>query len=559
MRWFAQIRLPDAVDNDVGLPADLMNLKPLRNAYFGRELTQRLAFMRKQMESCCSLMNICTAVYAEIRKKYFPKRVLRIIYDQQAILVRLQEDTEMRETGPYTCLSYCWGGEQRLRLTSDSEVQLRDGVSTHKLPRTLCEAVMVAHALGIEYIWIDALCIFQDNRQDWHAQASDMARIYGGAAFTICASSACSADSGFLSDSDSDCTLPLNWAEPLPLKSIDNVNVNQIWARPANRHDTGGNWWPGTQDYRPHARRAWTFQEDLLSIRCLRFEEEEIVWECLEGFRCECEEGPWQASSYLLPGQMMAKVYYYIQSEPTFQAMVAGVDDGWNYHQAWYFVWFWHHLIEHFFSRQLTYDEDRLVALEGVANTFKWRCSEYYAGIWGIKPHWSLAWQCQKLFEGLGGEDYPRRPSRYRAPSWSWASVESDQGKGRLGHPSREPLPVAEVLNITWQGIRATTYDEGHDTLTLFTFVFVQSRAECNGGILKTLVFDTESERTKAGTCDAFWLVALGKEETNDKQERFRYQVLLCEELEGGRLRRMGISHEVPHLDGYWRQTVQLI
>ena len=73
-----------------------------------------------------------------------------------------------------------------------------------------------------------------------------------------------------------------------------------------------------------------------------------------------------------------------------------------------YWIWYWHTLIEHYWARELTMETDRLVALEGVVDTFRWRCSEYYAGIWGIKPLWQLTWH---IFDAGGlWKELPRRP-----------------------------------------------------------------------------------------------------------------------------------------------------
>lgn len=98
--------------------------------------------------------------------------------------------------GTFAALSYCWGGDVDFKLTSVTEGSFRAGRPLGQFPATLRDAIRTTQALGTGYIWIDALCIFQDSAQDWAQEASRMREVYKGATVTIAAACASSASQG---------------------------------------------------------------------------------------------------------------------------------------------------------------------------------------------------------------------------------------------------------------------------------------------------------------------------------------------------------------------------
>ena len=72
------------------------------------------------------------------------------------------------------------------------------GFSFSELPRTFRDAVQVTRELGIQYLWIDSLCIIQWNDKDWEHEAKRMENVYALAYCTIAATSAVNSNSGFL-------------------------------------------------------------------------------------------------------------------------------------------------------------------------------------------------------------------------------------------------------------------------------------------------------------------------------------------------------------------------
>jgi hypothetical protein len=99
----------------------------------------------------------------------------------------------------YLTMSHCWGlqgGRASALLTKGSLQRFIAGFSVDDLPATFRDAVIACQALNQRYIWIDSLCIIQDDPEDWKAEAARMASIYEGSLCNLSASSSFSVDSG---------------------------------------------------------------------------------------------------------------------------------------------------------------------------------------------------------------------------------------------------------------------------------------------------------------------------------------------------------------------------
>lgn len=94
------------------------------------------------------------------------------------------------EPGDYIALSHCWGGAQPLRTTKETICSLKTCIPWAELPNTFQDAIKVTRGLGIRYLWIDSLCIIQDDAQDWEREAANMAVIFEAAYLTIAATAA---------------------------------------------------------------------------------------------------------------------------------------------------------------------------------------------------------------------------------------------------------------------------------------------------------------------------------------------------------------------------------
>ena len=97
----------------------------------------------------------------------------------------------------YVALSYVWGGPQRITLQASNYADLHTpGSLTGRLAKTIDDDLTLAEALGVRYVWVDALCIIQDSEEDKAAQLSGMGKVYANSLFTIVAASGADSEAG---------------------------------------------------------------------------------------------------------------------------------------------------------------------------------------------------------------------------------------------------------------------------------------------------------------------------------------------------------------------------
>ncbi|KIM92831.1 hypothetical protein OIDMADRAFT_173779 [Oidiodendron maius Zn] len=131
------------------------------------------------------------------RTVFKPTRLIEIVNLKPKVLLRLRDDAN-DEGQPYVALSYCWGGPQSLMTTKSTESALKFEFPAKRLPQTIRDAVTVASELGVSYLWVDSICIIQDDEVDKAKEISQMPQVYRNATVTILASRAAGASEGFL-------------------------------------------------------------------------------------------------------------------------------------------------------------------------------------------------------------------------------------------------------------------------------------------------------------------------------------------------------------------------
>ena len=285
------------------------------------------------------------------------------------------------------------------------------GLAFELLPKTFQNAVLFTRSLGKRYLWIDSLCIIQNNADDWDREAAIMCSVYQGALLTIAAASSSSGRGGLL-------------YEP-PTHRITRTTPNgpyTLFGRESIRHKE--------KEY-PLLTRGWAFQERLLSPRTLYFGSKELLWECRGSRTCQCGES---VSSHI--GGDVSKVYQ------TTTAGAASLDGGRLISQ-------WHRLVSRFSQLRLSYEKDVLPATSGPAAqvTEIRRLREpttYHAGLWSNSFEADLLWYRDRGWEH---DQRASRPVSYRAPTWSWASVNGPISwiEGFMGCKAEENF---EVLHI---------------------------------------------------------------------------------------------------------------
>ena len=95
----------------------------------------------------------------------------------------------MRDNAPrgiYICLSHRWDAASSLHITTTVTLAAREyGIQLSSLPPTFQDAIKITRSVGLQYIWIDSLCILQDSKADWVEESAKMGTYYGSSWLTI--------------------------------------------------------------------------------------------------------------------------------------------------------------------------------------------------------------------------------------------------------------------------------------------------------------------------------------------------------------------------------------
>lgn len=296
----------------------------------------------------------------------------------------------------YATLSHCWGSTVHLKTTSATLDEHERSIPFSTLNRTFRDAIEVTRSLGLQYLWIDSLCIIQDSEDDWAKEASQMAAIYKNGFVCIAACSACDGDQGFLN------------VRSLPCEVTSGTNpARAFWMRlPAIR--------PATERFSHLADRAWCFQEEILAPRTLYYSKDQVCFKC-HSCSYQSEEDELDMKATFSENYTSTSPHLFL---PKIQKGFVAPHYTSALSQA---TKVWHDLVEEYSTLKLTYSTDKLPAIAGLAAEFgKARGADYLAGLWKHDIPQGLCWQ-------LGGNE--RRPTRasdgFMAPSWSWASQAS--------------------------------------------------------------------------------------------------------------------------------------
>lgn len=176
-----------------------------------------------------------------------PTRILHLSVIEGSLSVRLKESKGMRAR--YCALSHCWGPVEKrpLRTTTENVAEHLQGIAIFQLPKTFREAVEFTRGVGIEYLWIDSLCIVQDDHNDWHSESATMCSIYEHAELVIAAAGAEDSTQGLLSHG-----ILRNEPRKLPyvVKGVTKGSFNIVFSDDARHGPTHGSLY----------NRAWVSQ-----------------------------------------------------------------------------------------------------------------------------------------------------------------------------------------------------------------------------------------------------------------------------------------------------------
>lgn len=387
--------------------------------------------LSREVESVLHI-NICLTLASEWMKKCnehplcgqqpldatVPTRVIDVGLEDDSDTVYLKENIF---SSPYMSLSHCWGKDQIITTTTKTLQDRKSGIKLCELSKTFRDAVQITRGLGIQYLWIDSLCILQDDRVDWEIESAKMASVYMNSHLNLAATHSSNGKGGCLSERwslDGLSQTELNIGNEIVIEpTADEEGHYKIYVR--NILHVAHDQFTRTKDYAhtvenvsPLLKRGWVFQERLLSTRTLHFHAEELIWECSTGISCECsrltdfQRGDPDGTIEERNADQLKSMYSSINSTNVGVSQVLDT---------------WLELVTEYCTLKLTNQSDRLPALSGLASrVMKGSSSKYLAGIWWQDLPRALCWQ--KHFEYQN--KYPSlRAGQDIAPSWSWASV----------------------------------------------------------------------------------------------------------------------------------------
>ena len=341
-------------------------------------------------------------------------------------------------SGRYAALSYCWGPvKHTTTLRRHNLEDFQKGMDLSSLCRTHQEAIAVARELDMEYIWIDALCIIQGDKEDWAAEAVKMAEVYGNAYVTIIAGSSSDSRNGFLDPPSMGKSLS---SHLLAYSRHDRpeTQLGMCYARLPRARTTG-----------PVDERAWCFQEGILSGRMIVYGTEQMSFRCQQrniyedGYSSKLDWG--QNGRYVMPNLPSLK-----QSLPTSKEVML---------RRWYTM------LAQYVERQMWSPHDVFPALSGIAQLARSILGcRYLAGLWEDDMIRGLLWKSCLLFGPTSKAIPLKRPIDKetqqrvdRAPSWSWAAVEGplwlegrEMQENKFRNPDNYRAWPVDQINHRW-------------------------------------------------------------------------------------------------------------
>jgi hypothetical protein len=340
--------------------------------------------MRTWFRGCQSSHTNCTPKAATL-----PTRLLEV-GSQNGRHPRLVYSDDLADRNPeYATLSYCWGDILPICTLRATEAAMRRQIPYHSLPRTFQDAIDIARVLRISYIWIDALCIVQDDHADWEREANRMKQVYSGSALTITASGARDSSEGFFAHEP-----PRGSFGSAPFTRVhftfDNPMTGKTMLVQVQDHGgSSGGMAPILQT------REWALQESVLSNRVIQCVESELFWRCNHVCQTEC--------GLSLP----------TNTTWSWNVPVLDLKDVSSLHEVW------RKLVEDYSGRSFTLQKDRLPAMAGLVSHFQEATNDLPClGMWNrTLPH-DLAWM------RTGRLQNPQSSSgaEWNLPSWTWFS-----------------------------------------------------------------------------------------------------------------------------------------
>lgn len=325
----------------------------------------------------------------------------------------------------YATLSHCWGSHRPMITTRNNLSVFSHRIPAGLLPRTFREALDIVRELGIRYIWIDSLCIIQDDLDDWTREAARMQDVYAGSSVTISASDARDSTQGCFVDDNSD-VIKRSRHRVSQLTISDFSDKSSILVRIHNGDVRD------CADTSLLSHRGWSLQERLLSRRVVHCMRPEIHWNCRCSYHVESH-----ASFSVKRFEIFSANF--VPDEATAEQL----------HQLWC-RW-----MQCYSWKKVTVQKDRLSALAGLVKHYAQRTGhQHVLACWQETIVTDLLWL---------RSDNPIDSSiaPLKIPSWSWlfraGEIRLDLwarvggGTGKFADHVEDHTELIEA-SVTWAG-----------------------------------------------------------------------------------------------------------
>lgn len=296
-----------------------------------------------------------------------------------------------------------------MRLVSKNVVQCQQDIPLASLPQTFANAIQLTNNLGLNYLWIDSLCIIQDLMLDWEIESTRMCDVYRGSTINIAASASVDCDGGLFRQRDllsvTPCMLDVSNTQKAVAPLGEGGSYALLCEIACDRD-------PLVDE--PLSRRAWTVQERILASRTVYFTARKTYFVCCK--KITSDVNPCSFIEY--NGFNEELVNTWTISRPTFPTLAP------HSSELDFCSRQWKRVVQQYTHGQLNLESDKLVAIAGLAKHMQrtWLIpnTTYLAGLWSFELMDWLIWRRSRSLISLA------RPKAYRAPSWSWASVEGE-------------------------------------------------------------------------------------------------------------------------------------
>ena len=367
----------------------------------------------------CELLHTSCKASVNTRGPLGPGRLLNVNVSKNYVkLVQLNVSINAR----YATLSYCKSMKRDSFTTLRTLKSNLQSIKISKLPRSIQEAIIVTRRLELPFLWVDSLCIVQGSQKDNDLETSKLPQIFTNAVVNIVAANNDSASKSFLRP----CAVTeerLQSAIRMPAYCPDGRSGSiYISMQPQI-----------TFEEEPLNTKAGALQELWLAPRLLFFSSNQLQWQCLtaslaDGGHETCSDFHKKRIEILQAGKSM---------KPSLESRD-------------HYIRLWEDIVRDYTNRTVAEEEDKLPGIAGIAADFHNiflsfdRNEQYAAGLWTSSMPTLLMWHQIAAHSAL----CPSAPTKYRAPTWSWASVDGTICPGNTTVQVKGRVPSIEILKV---------------------------------------------------------------------------------------------------------------